>query len=170
MATPPPLFRHRLSTASSSAEVVLRPMDHQDLTEVLHNERSAYSHPWTEGIFRNCLVSGYENWVMEQEGKLCGHVVLSFVLDESHLLNICVAPGYQGAGLGRELLSFAIQRAKRKGVTGMFLEVRESNMAAIQLYESAGFREIGRRRGYYPARRGREDALVMLLPLEHEDD
>ncbi len=144
----------------------MRPMEHQDLPAVLHNERSAYSHPWTEGIFRNCLVSGYENWVAEQEGKLCGHVVVSFVLDEAHLLNICVAPDYQGAGLGRRLLDFAIDRAEGNRASGMFLEVRASNAPAIHLYESTGFREVGRRRGYYPAQRGREDALVMLLPLE----
>lgn len=148
----------------------MRPMEYQDLPAVLHNERAAYSHPWTEGIFRNCLASAYENWVMEQDGKPCGHTILSFTLDESHLLNICVAPEFQGGGLGRRLLDFAIARAIDRGASGMFLEVRESNTAAIQLYESTGFREIGRRRGYYPAHRGREDALVMLLPLGEGQD
>src|SRR5690606_32074918 len=124
MATPPPISRRQLSASASSAEVVMRPMEYQDLAAVLHNERSAYSHPWTEGIFRNCLVSGYENWVAEQEGKLCGHVVVSFVLDEAHVLKICVAPDHQGAGRGRRLLDFAIDRAEGTRASGTDLEVR----------------------------------------------
>src|SRR5690606_17131416 len=132
MATPPPISRRQLSASASSAEVVMRPMEHQDLAAVLHNERSAYSHPWTEGIFRNCLVSGYENWVAEQEGKLCGHVVVSFVLDESHLLNICVAPDYQGVGLGRRLLDFAIERARSEEHTSE-LQSRENLVCRLLL-------------------------------------
>ncbi len=163
MATSPASFG--LSLNQDTASVFLRPMTHSDLAKVLANERAAYSHPWTEGIFRNCLHSGYENWVVDQEGDLCGHAVLSITLDEAHLLNLCVAPGQQRKGLGRQVLDFVIERAQRVGAKSLFLEVRASNEPAVLLYESTGFREVGRRRDYYPAARGREDALVMMLPL-----
>ncbi len=165
MATPPTSFGMRLNLGANVPSVSLRPMSYSDLPQVLVNERAAYSHPWTEGIFRNCIHSEYENWVIDCDGILYGHAVLSFTLDEAHLLNICIAPGYQKNGLGRRVLDFVIERAQRGGAKSLFLEVRVSNEPAVLLYESTGFREVGRRRGYYPAARGREDALVMMLPL-----
>lgn len=170
MATPPRIPQNRVVVLPGDPAVKMRRMTLDDLDQVLHNERGAYSHPWTEGIFRNCLSGTYENWVLDHNGRLLGHAVLSITLDEAHLLNICVGQAYQGAGWGRRLLEFIIDRARHKGAQGIFLEVRVSNLAAIHLYESVGFCEVGRRRGYYPARRGREDALVMWLALGEELD
>jgi [ribosomal protein S18]-alanine N-acetyltransferase len=165
MATPPSFHESKLRFPPPDTVLDMRRMTHHDLTQVLRNERSAYSHPWTEGIFLNCLSSRYENWVADSQGALLGHAVLSITLNEAHLLNVCVAASYQRRGLGSKLVEFVSRRAKLSGAESLLLEVRLSNAVAIKLYESSGFFEIGRRRDYYPAQRGREDALVMMLPL-----
>ncbi|MNN63307.1 ribosomal-protein-alanine N-acetyltransferase [compost metagenome] len=94
-----------------------------------------------------------------------GHGVIQIILDEAHLLNITVKPESQGRGLGLRLLEHLMQRASELKAAECFLEVRESNQSAYRLYERYGFNEIGRRRGYYPAVGGREDALVMACTL-----
>src|SRR5690606_18292096 len=135
-------FPGRPLKGADDLSIVPRRMTHQDLAQVLVNERSAYSHPWTEGIFRNCLNSAYENWVLDGDGVLCGHAILSFTVDEAHLLNICIAPSFQRAGLGRRVLDFIVDRAQQGGAKKLFLEVRASNEPAVLLYESSGFREV----------------------------
>ena len=87
-------------------------------------------------------------------------VLLPTAVGEAHLLNICVEPGWQGHGLGRRLLRRMLRIARERDADTMFLEVRVSNKAAQGLYEAEGFAEVGRRRDYYPARYGREDAIV----------
>ncbi len=87
------------------------------------------------------------------------------VLDEAHLLNLSVAKDYQKQGLGRILLEYMIQIAKNNQAANMFLEVRASNSSAIALYENLGFNEMAVRRGYYPAKHSREDAILMGLAL-----
>ena len=90
-----------------------------------------------------------------------GHGVIQLILDEAHLLNITVRPQSQGQGYGLQLLEHLMAEAGRQGGRECFLEVRASNQSAYRLYERFGFNEIGRRRDYYPAANGREDALVM---------
>ena len=87
------------------------------------------------------------------------------VLDEAHLLNLSVAKSYQKQGLGRFLLEHMLQIAKDHQAANMFLEVRQSNLSAIALYENIGFNEMAIRRAYYPAANGREDAVLMGLAL-----
>ena len=143
-----------------------RAMQVDDLPAVLGIERMAYSHPWSRRIFEDCLaIGGYECRVYEAQGILCAYSVMSWGAGEAHLLNICVHPERQGRGLGREVLRQVIGRAREKAADTLFLEVRVSNTGARRLYESAGFSEIGQRVDYYPAARGREDALVFALPL-----
>jgi ribosomal-protein-alanine N-acetyltransferase len=96
---------------------------------------------------------------------MVGHAVLMQVLDEAHLLNISLAEAQQGCGLGAAFLAYLSDVAKGQGATRMFLEVRVSNERARRFYERNGFAEIGRRRGYYPAAAGREDAIVMARDL-----
>ncbi len=134
-----------------------------DLGAVLSVEESAYAHPWSEGIFRDCLEEGCNCWVASEEGGLVGHGVLSVALDECHVLNVCVLPSRRRRGLGRSLLGHLLGIARDRGVMKAFLEVRASNGPAIGLYRSVGFQTIGVRRGYYPDGGGREDALVMAL-------
>lgn len=146
-------------------ELNYRPMLESDVESVLSIELAAFSHPWTRGILLDCVRSGYECWLLFQGDQQVGHSVLSAAGDESHLLNITIKPENQGFGLGVALLEFIIDRAKQCKAEVTFLEVRASNEAAARLYERFGFNEIGRRRNYYPAAGGREDALVMAYSL-----
>lgn len=143
----------------------LRPLHSSDLDAVMRIENDAYEFPWTAGIFRDCLAAGYECWVLEDAGALLGYGVLSAAAGEAHVLNVCVAPEWQGRGLGRLLLRRLLDLARWHRVQQVFLEVRPSNPNAIALYLSEGFNEIGRRGNYYPARDGREEAIVMGLEL-----
>lgn len=139
------------------------PMTEADLPIVVKNERRSYTHPWTEGIFADCVRSGYECWLLVLAGRTVGHGVLSIAAGESHLLNVCVNPDYQGRGYGRIMVSWLLDRARTGGAERVYLEVRPSNEVAYALYENLGFNEIGRRRDYYPSIAGREDALVLAM-------
>ncbi|MDN6858698.1 ribosomal protein S18-alanine N-acetyltransferase [Pseudomonas sp. CAN2814] len=147
-----------------SDAVTFRLMTEADLDAVLKIEYAAFSHPWTRGTFTDGLKS-YECWVMFEGSQQVGHGVIQLILDEAHLLNITVKPESQGRGLGLALLEHLMKRAHEKGGVECFLEVRASNGPAYRLYERYGFNEIGRRRDYYPAVGGREDALVMACTL-----
>ena len=144
----------------------LRPMLHQDLTEVMVGELASYPYPWTLGNFKDCIDNkAYSCWVFQQGKQLNGHLVISAVVKEAHILNICVYPELQGKGWGRKLLAEAEIIAEKRDAETVFLEVRPSNKAGINLYQSEGFNEIGLRKGYYPADNGREDAVVMAKTL-----
>lgn len=140
-------------------------MTADDIGRVMSMEVRAYPFPWTAGIFSDCLRSGYACWLLEEDGALLGYGVLSVAAGEAHLLNLCVDPRRQGQGLGAHLLGKMIELARWHRAERVFLEVRPSNPAALALYARAGFNEIGRRPNYYPARGGREDALVMAMEL-----
>lgn len=151
--------------ADTGGATALRPMREDDLDAVIAIEQRAYPFPWTRGILRDCLRADYPAWVLLQNGAIIGYGVLSIAADEAHILNICTAPEAQGRGHGRRLLRSLLQIARGRGVRRMFLEVRPSNPHAIALYHDEGFNEIGRRPRYYPAKDGREDALVMAMEL-----
>lgn len=138
--------------------------DH-DIEAVLGCERAAYEFPWGADIFLDCLRVGYNCWVVELGPRVVGYGIMSIGAGECHVLNLCVHPRWQGMGLGRRLLRRLLALARDKGADSAFLEVRVSNSLARALYASEGFCEIGERRGYYPARNGREDAVVLALAL-----
>ena len=142
-----------------------RPMQMTDLDAIMAIEPTIYPYPWSRGNFSDSLDAGYSGWVYEEDGRIIGYAVLMLVLDEAHLLNISIARSHQGRGLGRALLEYMMQIARGHGAANIFLEVRPSNQAAIQLYESTGFNEMAIRRGYYPAANGREDAVLMGMAL-----
>lgn len=146
--------------------VELLPMTERDLDEVLRIEYRVYSHPWSRANFADSIGSGYSCWVCRIGGELVGYFVLMLAVDEAHLLNISVAEKRQGLGFGARLLRQAMETARRGGASTILLEVRPSNEKALVLYRHFGFRQIGVRRGYYPAAGGREDALVLTHPLE----
>lgn len=144
---------------------VLRPMREDDLDAVMAIEIRAYPYPWTLGILRDCLRAGHPAWVLLRDGRVIGYFLMSIAAGEGHVLNVCVAPEQQGQSYGRKLLRAILQLARGHGAERVFLEVRPSNTGAIALYFDMGFNEIGRRPRYYPARDGREDALVMAIEL-----
>lgn len=144
----------------------LRRMTIDDLPTVMRGELQSYPHPWTQGIFTDCLQSKrYSCWVLELDKKLKGHVVISAMAGEAHILNLCVYPELQGNGWGRKLLTEAEWIAKQHRAKTCFLEVRPSNLAGMHLYQDMGYNEIGMRKNYYPAKKGREDAIVMAKTL-----
>ena len=142
-----------------------REMSESDLEKVLDIERNAYAYPRTEGNFKDCLSGSYENWLLESEGNIIGHGIISAAVGEAHLLNICVAKRCQRQGLGRFILRYLVERSRELDASTMFLEVRESNLSALALYRSEGYEQIGLRKNYYPAIAGREHAIVMSLQL-----
>jgi ribosomal-protein-alanine N-acetyltransferase len=140
-----------------------RRMHERDLDVVMAIENSIYPHPWTRGNFKDSLREGYHCWVMEVAGELMGYSVLTVAAGEAHLLNLSIAANWQRQGRGREMLQFLLKLARDFAAHKVFLEVRPTNLAGIALYAATGFSEIAIRRGYYPAKHGREDAIVMQL-------
>jgi ribosomal-protein-alanine N-acetyltransferase len=143
----------------------LFPMREQDLEAVVAIEKAIYTHPWTRGNFADSLRAGYECRTLRREPELLGYFVLMVAAGEAHLLNLSIAALHQRSGHGSYLLRHAAALARGVGARSLFLEVRPSNRAAQGLYTRFGFRKVAVRRGYYPAHTGREDALVLTLPL-----
>lgn len=136
------------------------PMNERDLDGVARLEAGLQAFPWSRGNFADSLQAGHSVWVLRIGGDLVGFSVVMSVLDEAHLLNIGVDRGYQGRGYGARLLRQVMENARLNGAQKLFLEVRPSNDQAVALYRHFGFRQIGLRKGYYPAAGGREDALI----------
>lgn len=143
----------------------LREMLPADVEAVLRIEQEVHDYPWTLGNFTDALDSGNLCRILEIEGAMVGYFVMMPAVDEMELLDISIARAYQRKGLGRELLAAAMKLARGLGMRRMLLEVRPSNVAAQALYIDTGFRVIGERKDYYPARDGREDAIVMEREL-----
>jgi [ribosomal protein S18]-alanine N-acetyltransferase len=153
---------------SPQGQLSFEPMSVMDLDDVAAIEQRSYPFPWTYGVFVDSLAAGYRAWVARDGDLIIGYALMMVVLDEVHLLNITIAPERQGNGLGKTLLNYLFDDARAQGTRFMFLEVRPSNAAAIEMYYRFGFMKIGERRGYYPAAYGREDAIVMSRDLEKE--
>lgn len=142
-----------------------RVMTTADLDAVAEVERLVYAFPWTRGNFADSLAAGHDAWLAQEDGKMAGYAVMMQVLDEAHLLNITVLPELQRSGRGSALLMHLFDQARARAITRMLLEVRPGNLGGQALYRRHGFAEIGRRRDYYPAHQGREDAIVMARDL-----
>ena len=153
-------------SAQASDATTYRKMGRPDLEKVAAIEGLLHATPWTQGNFADSLDAGYHCWVAECGGELAAYGIVAVGAGEAHLLNLTVAPEWQRRGIGAELTAFLSKLARDYGAEKIFLEVRPSNGAARALYARAGFAEIGLRRGYYPAARGREDAVVMELRLQ----
>ena len=140
-----------------------RPMATDDLEWVMNNERELYPFPWTHGNFADALDAGYFCRVMLDGCGPVGYSVMMLILDEAHLLNLSIVREAQCKGAGGALLGHMRDAARAMRATQFFLEVRPSNAPALHLYEKSGFTSVGRRRAYYPAEGGREDAIVMRV-------
>ena len=144
----------------------IAPMSLADIDTVSALEIEVAVFPWTRGHFADCLKAGYSGWVLKVGEVIAAYAVLMMVVDEGHLLNIGVASDYQRQGLGGRLLEHVMARTRQSGGLTLMLEVRPSNDKALRLYQRFGFGEIGRRKGYYPAPLGREDALVLRRKVD----
>jgi len=140
---------------------MIRLMQAVDVEAVVKIERLVQSHPWTLKQFQDA-VTAYQSTVIEVQGQVAGFCILQPVLDEANLLLMAIDPAQQGQGLGYQLLEASVAMLKNNPVQ-IFLEVRESNQAAIKLYEKSGFHQIDLRKNYYPNANGsREHAIIMV--------
>ena len=126
-----------------------------DLPAAYHIEQRAHAFPWSEKTFASNQGERYLNFQLTQNGKMAAFAITQVVLDEATLFNIAVDPDYQRQGLGRALLEHLIDELEKRGVATLWLA----------LYESLGFNEATIRRNYYPTTDGREDAIIMALPI-----
>ena len=155
-----------MSAVLQSPPYFLRPMSEEDLDDIMSIETRIYDFPWTRQIFLDCLRVGYVCQVCEVESDLAGYCIMSTGASEAHVLNLCIGHNFRRRGLGERLLSHMLGLAKNKDINTVFLEVRPSNTAALTLYDKLEFNQIGTRRDYYPAKIGREDAVILAKSLE----
>ncbi len=142
-----------------------RPMRLSDLKTILEIEKQVYNFPWTSKTFRDCLSVGYLCWVCEHIDQVVAYGILSIGAGEAHVMNICVSPQVQRQGIGKAMMAKLIEVAIENRTQSLMLEVRPTNISALNMYRKMGFNEIGVRKAYYPAINGREDALMLAIEL-----
>lgn len=147
-----------------------RRMTLDDVAGVIEVEKEVYEFPWTERIFSDCIRVGYQCWLAQNQDGVVGHAVISVTAGESHMLNLSIARRFQRRGYGSRFIEFLVAQARAHQAETMLLEVRPSNIAAINCYNAAGFSEIGSRKDYYPANNGREDALLFARHIPPLND
>ena len=136
------------------------------LDDVVQVEQRAYAHPWNRANFLDALHSGYQAEILMADEAILGYFVAMKGVEEVHLLNITVAPEYQGQGWARVMLDALTLWSRGQSAKWLWLEVRVGNARAMRVYESHGYRRVGQRKDYYPSGHGqREDAVVMGLQL-----
>ena len=155
----PSLERH-----SGRASTTIEPARPADVDAVAVIEVTAFADPWTRQAFDAAVRERHARFrVARSGGKIVGYVIAWFVLDEGEIANLAVAPAARRRGVASALLDFVIADARNSGIAQLFLEVRESNVAARALYATRGFKPVARRPRYY--RKPVEDAIVLRLRL-----
>ena len=169
-----------MSAVLQPVEARLEPLTVERLDAVCAVEQTAYSHPWTRANFIDSMAVGYHcqcllapvsvpdlaTPVTSLGETLIGYFVAMKGVDEVHLLNFTVAPTFQRQGWAPLMLAALTGWSRGEGALWLWLEVRQSNQRALDVYVRQGFRSVGVRKGYYPAHDGRrEDAVVMSLRL-----
>lgn len=159
-------------TALASKPLHIRRAVRDDLAAMARIERESFSDPWSEETLATALFSDRMMVLVADEGgeavgdgaaRLVGYVVALVVAPDAEIADLAVAPDARRRGVGRALLARALDDLTESTVQWVHLEVRESNRAARTLYEAAGFRAVGRRRGYY--RQPVEDALLLTREI-----
>lgn len=143
--------------------VIIRRMTVEDVSAVVELDQKSFSLPWPERSFRFELTDNPASrcWVADLDGKIVGIIVVWLIVDEAHVATVATDPEYRRQGIGKRLLSHALQSLILEGARSSFLEVRESNIPAQELYRKFGYEQTGRRRRYY--RDNDEDAILMNL-------
>ena len=128
-------------------------------TEILMKE--CFSVTWSVDALKEMFhTKGYCSFLAKEETEVIGYIGMKVVLDEADITNVAVLPAYRKKGIARKLLQQLLDEARQQGIYSIYLEVRDSNAAAITLYKHAGFKEVGQRKNYYD--NPREDARLML--------
>ena len=142
----------------------IRSAHRADVAALLPIERRCFGDPWSPAAFADLLESSHGfGLVAAQAAVVGGYLIARAVVSEAEILNLAVAPEFRRLRLGRRLLDQAIEQLSQRGAREIFLEVREGNVAAKELYRARGFRAVGARARYY--RNPVEDALVLRLAL-----
>lgn len=140
--------------------ITIRQMELDDLDAVMKIENAVFSVPWTETGFLTFLIRDDALFLVAcEEDSILGYCGVVMAADEGDITNVAVAEAYRQKGVGSMLVQELICRTLERGVTKLFLEVRESNAKARALYEKMGFEQNGRRKHYYEA--PTEDAILM---------
>jgi len=168
------------------AELSFMPMQPADLDEVLAIEGVSHPHPWTKGNFLDSLAAGHWAYCIRPQvnevdemvsgsyfdpAVLWAYCILFPAVDELHLLNITVSPKLRKLGLGKRIMAAIEGVSAQQKIPRIILEVRPSNLGALNLYQSLGYEQIGLRKGYYPqspVTGAREDAMVMAKSIKLE--
>src|SRR5512142_427953 len=145
--------------------LTIRKMALEDIPAVVELDQKSFSLPWPERSFRFEVTENPAShcWVAEEDGKVVGMIVVWLIVDEAHVATIATHPDFRRQGIAKRLLSHALLRLIDEGARSSFLEVRESNLAAQEMYRKFGYEETGRRRRYYSD--NDEDAILMDLSL-----
>ena len=159
-----------MSTNPVQAALSFAPMYVKHVPLIGNMERRNYDFPWSDGIFRDCVKTGYVCRLVMLDADVIGYAIMQIAADEAHILNLCIDKPWQGQGCARVLLEQLILEAGQRRAHIVFLEVRPSNPRAVNLYQLSGFNEIGLRKGYYDSHDGREDAIVMARSLVSDTD
>lgn len=153
----------------SAKELILRPASLEDCAALLHIEQAACALPWSARHFRSILQdtsNTYTTQILLEDNTPIAYFIGMLGVEESHLLNIAVHPKHQGKGYARLLLEHLKTWSLAGGAHAIWLEVRESNTRAYQLYRQQGFVDVALRKNYYPtAEGGREHARILRLDL-----
>jgi [ribosomal protein S18]-alanine N-acetyltransferase len=146
---------------------LIREMYLDDLEQVIRIEHEVFLFPWSLINFSDSIKAGHHCRVLAQAktDTLMGYGILMMGPDEAHILTLGIGASWQKQGWGKQMLRYLIEYSEAQNAQSVLLDVRESNVAAANLYQRLGFKQIASRKGYYPAMCGREDALVMRLEL-----
>ena len=156
------MLKEKFGTKSLS----IRKMSFHDLEGVYDIEKLSNPTPWSKTSFSDCLRGFYQNLIVAIDKEQVAFCIMTVNFTESHLLNISVHPNYRNQGIGEILLKVSEKKAIKKGVTDIFLEVRESNKNAISFYKKNKYKYVGIRKNYYKLNSGREDGLIFTKHLE----
>jgi [ribosomal protein S18]-alanine N-acetyltransferase len=144
-------------------KLTIRRMTVDDIPSVLDLDQKSFSLPWPERSFRFELTDNPASrcWVAELDGKVVGMIVVWLIVEEAHVATFATHPDFRRQGIAKRLLSFTLQQLIKEGARSSFLEVRESNIPAQEMYRKFGYEETGRRKRYY--KDNDEDAILMTL-------
>ena len=149
-----------METNTKSGIFSVRPMKETDIDSVVAIENANFSIPWSAASFLDACNQEYNVYlVCEMDGEIVGYCGMWTVMGEGNITNMAVDEKYRKCGIGSALMNAMELMGQKMDVSIIFLEVRDSNIAAQKLYEKMGYREIGRRKRFYE--RPVEDALVM---------
>jgi ribosomal-protein-alanine N-acetyltransferase len=147
--------------------ITIERMSEDDVDEVVRLERLCFSDPWSKRNFEEELKHRFSIPLVVKSGtKVVGYTCLWHIEDQMEIANFAISPEFRGKGIGRMMIERVFAEAKGKGCLSVMLSVRESNLAALNLYAKSGFVEVDRRKNYY--RHPTEDAIIMVKNLERQ--